>query len=451
MERYCLPTKRFRPGILVLHSINEVNAMNQRKPSGAISTVVLFTLFAVSLFIGESVSAQSTTKNSVEGTTTTTEPDKTYGEGGTKETTKDANGNVGRTLKRDPQRRPREEVTYPFAPNDSVFSEKRWKYDSQGRLISVEQDSTDFVHRRGPLPLYRRKIEYKDDNDKEGKATDEQRDPEPGEWKPVSTAVSNSLGAIAKEGVAKPESIIGDLGVVKPTASPTPAPKEEAPDKTVPQKNPTSSQDSTTTQLVGLVYDKDIRAGDQVMMSLTADPQKYKNIPGLGVIEVKVPANAGVTAQDALKGMVFDTDSGQQQPAGRPMVMQLAKSAGSISMKIIAQHSSDADTYDYVLETGGAGNIIGGEWVGASKIPHPDFLWLPTQANIPFNQGPPSTAVNNTGAPADFTTPPVIQDTSFIHGPFSGKGNVTQIMVDDQPAKIIAGSSTTLFFASPEA
>lgn len=36
------------------------------------------------------------------------------------------------------------------------------------------------------------------------------------------------------------------------------------------------------------------------------------------------------------------------------------------------------DRYTYVLEVDGDGKIIGGEWTGASKVAHPDFLWLPT-------------------------------------------------------------------------
>jgi len=38
------------------------------------------------------------------------------------------------------------------------------------------------------------------------------------------------------------------------------------------------------------------------------------------------------------------------------------------------------DHYHYILELDGEGNIIGGEWVGASKLNHPDFVWLPTRA-----------------------------------------------------------------------
>jgi subtilisin-like proprotein convertase family protein len=36
------------------------------------------------------------------------------------------------------------------------------------------------------------------------------------------------------------------------------------------------------------------------------------------------------------------------------------------------------DVYDYVLEIDADGNIHGGEWLGASRQAHPDFLWLPT-------------------------------------------------------------------------
>ncbi len=35
------------------------------------------------------------------------------------------------------------------------------------------------------------------------------------------------------------------------------------------------------------------------------------------------------------------------------------------------------DHYDYILELDGNGKIIGGEWIGASKRMHPDFVWLP--------------------------------------------------------------------------
>ena len=38
------------------------------------------------------------------------------------------------------------------------------------------------------------------------------------------------------------------------------------------------------------------------------------------------------------------------------------------------------DRYDYILEVDSAGKIVGGEWLGASKRRHPDFVWLPIRA-----------------------------------------------------------------------
>ncbi len=40
------------------------------------------------------------------------------------------------------------------------------------------------------------------------------------------------------------------------------------------------------------------------------------------------------------------------------------------------------DNYDYILELDGNGKIIGGEWIGASKRQHPDFVWLPIRSTV---------------------------------------------------------------------
>ena len=48
---------------------------------------------------------------------------------------------------------------------------------------------------------------------------------------------------------------------------------------------------------------------------------------------------------------------------------------GNLSGQI--QTYTFTDTYDFVLELDADAKVIGGEWVGASKKAHPDFLWLP--------------------------------------------------------------------------
>ncbi|MES2744441.1 MAG: hypothetical protein V4655_03395 [Bdellovibrionota bacterium] len=40
-------------------------------------------------------------------------------------------------------------------------------------------------------------------------------------------------------------------------------------------------------------------------------------------------------------------------------------------------------TYEYVIEVDENGDVIGGEWVGASRYNHPDFLWMPFEPAAP--------------------------------------------------------------------
>ena len=49
---------------------------------------------------------------------------------------------------------------------------------------------------------------------------------------------------------------------------------------------------------------------------------------------------------------------------------------GNLSSRI--NDYTRTDRYEYVLEADNNGVIKGGEWIGASKRNHPDFLWLPT-------------------------------------------------------------------------
>ena len=46
---------------------------------------------------------------------------------------------------------------------------------------------------------------------------------------------------------------------------------------------------------------------------------------------------------------------------------------------------SDRGTYDMIIELDGGGNVIGGEWLGASKKDHPPFFWAPV---APYTEVP---------------------------------------------------------------
>ncbi len=45
-----------------------------------------------------------------------------------------------------------------------------------------------------------------------------------------------------------------------------------------------------------------------------------------------------------------------------------------------AAYFTRSDRHEYVLELDAGGRIIGGEWAGASRTAHPDFVWLPLGA-----------------------------------------------------------------------
>jgi hypothetical protein len=70
---------------------------------------------------------------------------------------------------------------------------------------------------------------------------------------------------------------------------------------------------------------------------------------------------------------------------------------------------------------------------------------------IPPGQAPPPTIIQTveTGKPGDFYTPPVVQDTSVIHGPLSGNAGQMRITVDNQPARIVTATLRSVFFDLP--
>jgi uncharacterized membrane protein len=206
------------------------------KPSRSILLLLLvlftfFSLIAGKFFFDLSALAQKTSINK-DGTQTTSEPDNTYGEGGTKETVRDSSGRTIKVVKKDKDKKPRSAVTYLFPGNKECRYEKTWIYDSRGRLVSFLVEWINNPCAKKENGKVRRTIKYSDDGDTTGTQTDQGYDSDTGEWKPAS----ESDGPIIDSGLKpdpdhdyspdKPQSIIGDLEV-KPTASPSPSPSPE--------------------------------------------------------------------------------------------------------------------------------------------------------------------------------------------------------------------------------
>lgn len=61
-------------------------------------------------------------------------------------------------------------------------------------------------------------------------------------------------------------------------------------------------------------------------------------------------------------------------------VRYIAESASTLDGNLSSDidRYTHTDHYEYILEVDANGDLIGGEWVGDSKLAHPDFLWLPT-------------------------------------------------------------------------
>jgi len=178
---------------------------------------------------------------------------------------------------------------------------------------------------------------------------------------------------------------------------------------------PSSQQGGATAQLVGVVYDKDSRPGDQVTMIVTTDPGKYRDIPALGVVDLDIPKSPGAAAQTTLEGVVVDLGDGRKQRADHALIFKIPENATTVPLIITLQGS-------------------------AQPI---------AQVTVPVAQGPSPIAVTDSGKASDFHTPPVVQTTSTVQGPLSGNAGMTQVTVDNQPAHIVAETPRSVVFDLP--
>jgi hypothetical protein len=78
------------------------------------------------------------------------------------------------------------------------------------------------------------------------------------------------------------------------------------------------------------------------------------------------------------------------------------------------------DNYDYILELDAAGKIVGGEWIGASKRKHPDFVWLPIRVG----------ATSVAGGKITYANVKAIYDLSMQTGTPPGPGGTVKTVND---------------------
>ncbi|HEY0377056.1 MAG TPA: hypothetical protein VGC87_08870 [Pyrinomonadaceae bacterium] len=316
-----------------------------------------------------------------------------------------------------------------YDPSSRVWSISIYKYDKEGRLEEVEDfDQNQRLRRRvryywnGPRPDVR-VSDYWTDIPEGQVLKGEETTGYDGEGNEVSsgTAVFDKQGRQIGGAITRKNPDTGakeelkydpktgkyeESAAAAPLAPPSPVGKDEKTKSELKDK----SGKVQSARSVGVVYDRNGRTGDQVTLSLTNDPQRYENIPGLGVVII---INGSVGGN--LEGVAVNLGDGRQQPASQPLTFQLSETASNIPVSLSSQ-----------------GN------------PTPF-----AQGSVPVRPGGLTTSVARTGSPRDFRTPPVCQDMSFISGPLSGDGHVTRVMVDNQPAMIIAESPRTVYFDLP--
>jgi hypothetical protein len=291
--------------------------LSRRRIAG---TLLRSAILCVSLTLLAGLAGAQKTTNP-DGSTTTTTRDDTYGKGGTRETTTSGDGTVTREVEKDGDGRPMHATEKD--KNGNTQTEIFWKYD-KGRVeeVSIRTKKRQWFAVR----------HYKDAKDDTGKARYMVSDFDTDDWEITS-------GAPEMESILKKFGLVLWPEVVHLTAGPGPKdtppkandnPKQQVPEKTSFQSDSSAATNAATAQLIGVVYDKDSRPGEPVTVSLTTEPKKYADIPGLGVVEVEVPAAAGASGQAVLQGLVVDTGDGRVHRGDEPFTVLVANAAAGI-------------------------------------------------------------------------------------------------------------------------
>lgn len=86
------------------------------------------------------------------------------------------------------------------------------------------------------------------------------------------------------------------------------------------------------TVSIGLVFPRDLRAGERATASVTRTPRTFTNIPALRVVEFEVPATPGPQPMPSIEGVRLEI-AGHAVPAAEGPVEFMSQSTISISAK----------------------------------------------------------------------------------------------------------------------
>jgi len=218
--------------------------------------------------------------------------------------------------------------------------------------------------------------------------------------------------------------------VTKLVRIPCPPPTQAAAQGPTPpnlQPPPPIGGGQLVSTLVGIVMPTDTRPGDQISATVVTDPQAYAGVPGLRVVPATVPLEKDAQGAATLSGVVVEAGDKKPQSAEGPLLVRVAQ---------------DAQEVDFAFER-----------LSGDKPPAGITSSVEDSVSYPIlTEDVGSTTPASSGMPASYTTPPVYSDGALqvIHGPVSGDSKTTQVLVDNQPGKIIAESPRSLYFKLPE-
>lgn len=176
--------------------------------------------------------------------------------------------------------------------------------------------------------------------------------------------------------------------------------------------HPVASEELKPTT-IGIVVPQDLPAGQMVTGSVVTNPEQYKNVPGLQVVEGTVMA----PASGSLEGMVVDTGDGKPQSALKPIL--IATAIGGVAAALTL-----------------------------SLLDHPELP--PVTTKVPV--APPVSRPTNTGEtetqipPVKYSTPGFIENkVQEIQGPLSGDSRLTTATLDGRSATVLAAKPGAVY------
>ena len=238
------------------------------------------------------------------------------------------------------------------------------------------------------------------------------------------------------------------------------------------------------TTLVGVVLPADARPGDTISGTVVTNPEQYNDVPALRVVTAEIPLPQDAQGHASLEGVVIDTGDGKRQPADRGLLIALAANAAQIPL-IFHRADTPAPVAERAVPIARPGDsfseaqqpppvtTISDAPTPARPGTNPPEIPRPARpgtnppetprATRPGTNPPeipraarPGTNPPETPRPAvtppEYQTPPVcVEDRlQVIRGPFGGNRGETQILVDDQPAPIIAETPRAAYWRLPE-